>query len=50
MTQGTGYGKVPIYAETETKFFPTAVPAEIAFFKDDLGTSHTSCCTRGEET
>jgi hypothetical protein len=37
MTQATGQGKIPIYAETETKFFPTAVPAEIEFFKDDRG-------------
>ena len=37
MAQATGQGKIPIYAETETKFFPTAVPAEIEFFKDDLG-------------
>ena len=37
MTQATGQDKIPIYAETETKFFPTAVPAEIEFFKDDQG-------------
>jgi CubicO group peptidase (beta-lactamase class C family) len=37
MTQATGQGKVPIYAESETKFFPIVIPAEIEFFKDDQG-------------
>ena len=37
MTQATGQGKVPIYAETETKFFPIVIPAEIEFIKDDQG-------------
>jgi CubicO group peptidase (beta-lactamase class C family) len=37
MTQATGQGKFPIYAETETKFFPLVVPAEIEFIKDDQG-------------
>lgn len=37
MTQATGQGKIPIYPESETKFFPTAMPAEIEFFKDDQG-------------
>ena len=37
MTQATGQGKVPIFAETETKFFPTVIPAEIEFVKDDQG-------------
>jgi CubicO group peptidase (beta-lactamase class C family) len=37
MTQATGQGKVPIYADTETKFFPTVIPAEIEFVKDDQG-------------
>jgi CubicO group peptidase (beta-lactamase class C family) len=37
MTQATGQGKVPLYAESETKFFPTVIPAEIEFFKDDQG-------------
>jgi len=35
--QATGQGKVPVYAESETKFFPTVIPAEIEFFKDDQG-------------
>jgi CubicO group peptidase (beta-lactamase class C family) len=37
MTQATGQGKIPIYAESETKFFPTVIPAEIEFFKDGQG-------------
>ncbi|MGB6692468.1 MAG: serine hydrolase [Terracidiphilus sp.] len=36
MTQATGQSKVPIYAESETKFFPL-FPAEIEFVKDDEG-------------
>jgi CubicO group peptidase (beta-lactamase class C family) len=37
ITQATGQGKVPLYAETDTKFFPTVIPAEIEFVKDDQG-------------
>jgi hypothetical protein len=37
MTQATGQGKLPIFAESETKFFPKAIDAEIDFFKDDKG-------------
>jgi CubicO group peptidase (beta-lactamase class C family) len=37
MTQATGQGKIPIFAESETEFFPTLIPAEIEFFKDDQG-------------
>jgi hypothetical protein len=37
MTQATGQGKFPVYAETETKFFPLVIPAEIDFVKDDQG-------------
>lgn len=37
MAQATGQGKAPIFAESETKFFPTVVDAEIEFFKDDQG-------------
>jgi CubicO group peptidase (beta-lactamase class C family) len=36
ITQATGQGKVPVYAESETKFFPL-FPAEIEFAKDDQG-------------
>ena len=37
MTQATGQPKFPVYAETETKFFPLEFPAEIEFVKDDNG-------------
>lgn len=37
MTQATGQSKFPVYAETESKFFPLVVPAEIEFVKDDQG-------------
>jgi hypothetical protein len=37
MTQATGQGKFPVYAETESKFFPLVIPAEIEFIKDDQG-------------
>ena len=37
ITQATGQGKVPLYAESETKFFPTVISAEIEFFKDGQG-------------
>jgi len=36
MTQATGQPKIPVYAESETKFFPL-FPAEIEFVKDDQG-------------
>jgi CubicO group peptidase (beta-lactamase class C family) len=35
--QATGQGKAPIYPESETKFFPIVVDAEIEFVKDDQG-------------
>ncbi len=37
ITQATGQGPVPIYAETETKFFPKVVRASIEFQLDDTG-------------
>jgi len=37
MTQATGQGKIPIFAETETKFFPKAIDAEIEFLMDAQG-------------
>jgi CubicO group peptidase (beta-lactamase class C family) len=36
MTQATGQSKFPVYAESETEFFPL-FPAEIEFVKDDQG-------------
>ena len=35
--QATGQGKTDLYAESETKFFPTVVPAVIEFVKDSQG-------------
>lgn len=37
VTQATGQGKIPIFAETETKFFPKVMDASIEFFKDEKG-------------
>jgi Domain of unknown function (DUF3471) len=37
VTQATGQGKILLYAESDSKFFPTRFPAEIEFFKDDQG-------------
>jgi CubicO group peptidase (beta-lactamase class C family) len=37
MTQATGQDKIPIFAESETVFFPKVEDAEIEFFKNDKG-------------
>jgi hypothetical protein len=37
ITQITGQPEVPIFAESETTFFPKVVDAEIEFFKNDKG-------------
>ena len=37
VTQATGQGKLPVYAETETKFFPKVMDASIEFIKDEKG-------------
>lgn len=37
MSQATGQGKIPLFAESETKFFTKAIDAEIEFLKDDKG-------------
>lgn len=37
ITQATGQGKLPIFPQSETKFFPKAIDAEIEFFKDATG-------------
>lgn len=37
MTQATGQSKVPIYAESETKFFLRVMDAQITFVKDSTG-------------
>ncbi|HEY2014790.1 MAG TPA: serine hydrolase [Bryobacteraceae bacterium] len=36
MTQATGQGKIPIFAESETRFFPKVMDAEIEFSGDHL--------------
>ncbi|HWW98455.1 MAG TPA: serine hydrolase [Edaphobacter sp.] len=51
MTQGSGQGKVPMLAESETKFFPTAFDAELEFYKDELGhVSYAMLRQNGHET
>jgi CubicO group peptidase (beta-lactamase class C family) len=37
MTQATGQGKIPVFAESETRFFPKVIDAEIEFFRDESG-------------
>jgi CubicO group peptidase (beta-lactamase class C family) len=37
VSQATGQGKIPLFAESETKFFPKLMDAEIEFVKDDKG-------------
>jgi len=37
MTQATGQPKVPVYPESQTKFFVTVVDAEVDFVTDDKG-------------
>jgi hypothetical protein len=37
MSQATGQAKIPLYAESETKFFPLVIPAEIEFVTDSNG-------------
>lgn len=38
MSQATGQAKLPLFAESETKFFPKVVDAQVEFFKDANGT------------
>jgi hypothetical protein len=37
MTQATGQGKIEIFAESETKFYPKVMEAKIEFVKDESG-------------
>jgi hypothetical protein len=37
ITQATGQSQLPIFAESETKFFPKVMDASIEFFKDEKG-------------
>jgi hypothetical protein len=51
ITQITGQPKVPIFAESETIFFPKVVDAEIEFFKNDRGqVTHLVLRQGGRET
>jgi CubicO group peptidase (beta-lactamase class C family) len=51
VTQGSGQGKVPMLAESETKFFPTGFDAELEFYKDELGhVSYAILRQNGHET
>lgn len=37
ITQATGQGKIEIFAESETKFYPKVMEAQIEFVKDEAG-------------
>ncbi|MFI5387676.1 MAG: serine hydrolase [Fimbriimonadales bacterium] len=37
VSQATGQGKIPLFGESETKFFTKVMDAEIEFLKDDKG-------------
>jgi Domain of unknown function (DUF3471) len=37
VSQATGQDKIPLFAESETKFFPKVMDAEIEFLKNDRG-------------
>jgi CubicO group peptidase (beta-lactamase class C family) len=37
MSQATGQGKIPLFAESETKFFPKVMDAQIEFLQDGQG-------------
>ncbi len=51
VTQGSGQGKVPMLAESETKFFPTAFDAELEFYKDEQGrVAYATLRQNGRET
>ncbi|MBN1906669.1 MAG: serine hydrolase [Deltaproteobacteria bacterium] len=50
ITQATGQGKIPVFAESETKFFVKVVEASIEFFRDKKGTvSHLILYQNGNE-
>jgi len=47
ITQATGQPMFPVYAETETKFFPLEFPAELEFVKDAGGKVNTLILHQG---
>jgi len=50
ITQVTGQQKIPLFAESETVFFPTVIDAKIEFFKDDQGkVTHLVLHQNGQE-
>ncbi len=51
MGQASGQGKYPIFAESETKFYPKVVEADIEFIKDESGrVTHLTIMQNGIET
>jgi hypothetical protein len=51
MTQATNQPKFPVFPESQTKFFLTAVDAEVEFFTDDKGqVTHLVLHQNGRET
>ena len=49
MTQATGQGKIEIFPESETKFFPKEIEAKITFVKDESGkVTHLTLQQNGE--
>jgi CubicO group peptidase (beta-lactamase class C family) len=50
ISQLSGQGKIPLFAESETEFFTKVVEAEIEFFKDESGTvTHLILTQNGAE-
>jgi hypothetical protein len=47
MTQATGQPMFPVYAESETRFFPLEFPAELEFVKDAGGKVNTLILHQG---
>jgi len=48
--QPAGNAKIPLFAETETKFFPKVMDAQLEFLKDDKGAvTHLIVNTEGKE-
>jgi hypothetical protein len=51
ISQMSGQGKIPIFAESETRFFPKIMEAELEFFKDKSGSvTHLILRQNGAET
>jgi CubicO group peptidase (beta-lactamase class C family) len=50
ISQVSGQGKVPLFAKSETKFFPKVVDAEIEFGKDGQGAAYLVLHQGGRDT